>query len=268
MRKDVRFGLTIGGILALVLVVWLALTDRTLQKQNQEVSVQNTPTTQPADDSVQAPTTEPSGPLVTTELPPATTQPAPVLSDWDKALSTGVAPPSSPSTQPIAALEALDNGDAMPAAITQPPAAQAAVSVSPRTHKVAEGESFYTIAQAVYGDSSLFTRIEDANPNIDARHLKIGMVLNIPDASGAVAAAPASAESSTPVPTLAVSSHTYKVQASDTLMRISRKLYGSSQQWQKIYDANRALIGDNPARLKVGMVLQLPQSPTIASARP
>jgi nucleoid-associated protein YgaU len=284
MRKDVRFGLTIGGILALVLVVWLALTDRTLQKPNSEVAVEPSPATQPTDDSSATPTLAPSAPLVTTELPSAT-QPAPAaaaaapaaMSDWDRALSTGLAPQSAPATQPIAALEAMDSGsNSLPASLsdspaTQPSAMSAAspVAATPRTHKIEQGESFYTIAQSVYGDSSLYTRLEDANPNIDAKHLKIGMVINVPDASGTVAA---SAESSAPSAISAEtasstdSARTYKVQPSDTLIRIARKLYGSSAGWQKIYDANRAVIGENPARLKVGMVLQLPQSPTVASA--
>jgi nucleoid-associated protein YgaU len=287
MRKDVRFGLTIGGILALVLVVWLALTDRTLQKPNSEIAVEPSPATQPTDDASATPAPAAAAPLVTTELP-STTQPAPAaaaaapapMSDWDRALSTGVVPQSAPATQPIAALEAMDSGsNSLPASLSESPATQPAamsaaspVTAALRTHKIEQGESFYTVAQSVYGDSSLYTRLEDANPNIDPKHLKIGMVINVPDASGAVAA---SAESSAPAAISAEtaqtsvgteSARTYKVQPSDTLVRIARKLYGSSAAWQKIYDANRSVIGGNPARLKVGMVLQLPQSPTVASA--
>jgi nucleoid-associated protein YgaU len=32
--------------------------------------------------------------------------------------------------------------------------------------------------------------------------------------------------------------------------------------WQKIYDLNKSKIGDSPARLKLGTVLDLPSPPT------
>jgi nucleoid-associated protein YgaU len=37
--------------------------------------------------------------------------------------------------------------------------------------------------------------------------------------------------------------------------------------WEDIYDLNRATIGDNPARLKVGMILKLPAAPTATASR-
>jgi polar amino acid transport system substrate-binding protein len=54
---------------------------------------------------------------------------------------------------------------------------------------------------------------------------------------------------------------TYVVQAGDTLSRIAGKVYGdvSPASWQRIYQANRAVIGDNPSRIKVGMELAIPQ---------
>jgi nucleoid-associated protein YgaU len=53
----------------------------------------------------------------------------------------------------------------------------------------------------------------------------------------------------------------YVVQAGDTLSRIAGKVYGdvSPASWQRIYQANREVIGDNPSRIKVGMELAIPQ---------
>ena len=68
-------------------------------------------------------------------------------------------------------------------------------------------------------------------------------------------AAPAAAVL-TPVPTpSAPKSHT--VVSGDTLSKISRKYYGNSGDWQKIAEANKAILPD-PTKLKVGMVLTVP----------
>ena len=279
MRKDVRFGLTIGGILVLVLVVWLVLADHFGPKPLQDLVVQP-PQTNDANSSPQpavAPQTQP----VLTELPSPTTEPtaaeaAPSPSrDWDSALATGQMPRNSsadgsPATQPISLSATIDTpggGEATQAAAYDPPATQpitetmqAGRSVA-RTHKVASGESFYTIAASVYGDGSLYTRLEDANPNVDAQHLRIGTVLNVPDLDAGPSRLSTPADDS-PQPQID-SSHSYRVQSSDTLVAIARKLYGKASAWQKIYDANHDVIGENPARLKVGMLLRLPEPPTV-----
>jgi len=68
-------------------------------------------------------------------------------------------------------------------------------------------------------------------------------------------AAPAAAVP-TPAPTpSAPKSHI--VVSGDTLSKISRKYYGNSGDWQKIAEANKAILPD-PTKLKVGMVLTVP----------
>jgi ABC-type amino acid transport substrate-binding protein len=54
---------------------------------------------------------------------------------------------------------------------------------------------------------------------------------------------------------------TYVVQSGDTLSKIARKYYGDAwaTSWQRIYAANRDVIGEDPSRLKVGMTLGIPQ---------
>jgi len=68
------------------------------------------------------------------------------------------------------------------------------------------------------------------------------------------AAAPASTPVASPTPS-APQSHT--VASGDTLSRIARKYYGSSGDWQKIAEANKAILPD-PTKLKPGMVLTIP----------
>jgi len=53
------------------------------------------------------------------------------------------------------------------------------------------------------------------------------------------------------------SSKTYTVQTGDTLSKISQNVYGTTNRWQEIYDANRDQL-KNPHDLKVGMTLKVP----------
>jgi hypothetical protein len=51
---------------------------------------------------------------------------------------------------------------------------------------------------------------------------------------------------------------TYVVQMGDALPKIARAFYGNSNQWPRIYEANRAVIGPNPNLLFPGKRLVIP----------
>lgn len=55
----------------------------------------------------------------------------------------------------------------------------------------------------------------------------------------------------------------HKVVAGDTLGGLSLKYYGKTakEYWTLIYEANKALIGDNPNLIKAGTVLKIPELP-------
>jgi nucleoid-associated protein YgaU len=50
----------------------------------------------------------------------------------------------------------------------------------------------------------------------------------------------------------------YTVTQGDSLWKIAKHAYGDGNQWQKIYQANREVIGSNPDRIKPGQVLVIP----------
>lgn len=54
------------------------------------------------------------------------------------------------------------------------------------------------------------------------------------------------------------SSQTYTVQSGDTLFIIAQKVYRDGNFWRQIYEANRALIGNDPNQIQVGMKLVIP----------
>lgn len=129
-------------------------------------------------------------------------------------------------------------------------------------HTVASGETMSSIAEKHYGDRNKWQLIAKANPLVDPANMKIGTKLTIP---AATATAPNTAAPSAPAPSAAgtvAGETTHTVAAGDTLISLSRSYYGKDGLWELIYDANRALIGADPAALKVGMKLRIPKKPS------
>lgn len=60
-------------------------------------------------------------------------------------------------------------------------------------------------------------------------------------------------------PELHIAAATYTVQEGDTLNTIAEHFYGDPNRWPIIYEANRAIIGDDPNRLFAGMLLTIPE---------
>jgi len=52
---------------------------------------------------------------------------------------------------------------------------------------------------------------------------------------------------------------TYTVQPGDSLFSIAQQAYGNGNQWQRIYDANKQVIGDDPNLIRPGEVLYIPE---------
>jgi nucleoid-associated protein YgaU len=155
------------------------------------------------------------------------------------------------------------------------PATRPAASVTaatPRTHTVQSGETLAAIAKSVYGKSGMYIAIEKANPNVNPNRLKVGTVLVLPSADSE---SPSSSSNSTDTVTptrhhanVAIDSTTeYRVQPGDSLHKIAVKLYGNAARADELYTTNKEIIGDDPAKLKVGQVLKLPEPPTATASR-
>lgn len=135
----------------------------------------------------------------------------------------------------------------------------APVTGSTRTHVVKIGETYSSISAAAYGSSKYYAHIEHANPGIDPVRLKPGMTITLP----AIESKPAAASSAVARQQQTIDPLTqYKVQPNDSLYTISLRLYGKADRVQKIYELNKNVIGDDMSRVKVGMVLKLPEAPT------
>jgi len=51
---------------------------------------------------------------------------------------------------------------------------------------------------------------------------------------------------------------TYVVAAADSLSKIAQKFYGNANLWTRIYQANKALIGPNPNKIRSGVKAEYP----------
>ena len=50
----------------------------------------------------------------------------------------------------------------------------------------------------------------------------------------------------------------YTIQAGDSLWAIADKFYHAGAKWNKIYEANKDVIGDNPSLIRPGQVIKIP----------
>ena len=127
---------------------------------------------------------------------------------------------------------------------------------------VAAGDTLSTIAAKEYGSKRFYLLIAKANPNVDPRRMRVGTELTIPAKDGAAnvrgAVEPAEPTLARPIDT----SRQYRVAPGDTLHGIALKLYGKSGMWESIYDANKAVIGPDAGKLKIGVLLTLPKPAT------
>jgi len=59
-------------------------------------------------------------------------------------------------------------------------------------------------------------------------------------------------------PSPPVAESDYVVQPGDSLRSIARDKYGDPEQWPRVYDANRDVIGSDPDTLRAGSRLRIP----------
>jgi len=285
MRKDVKIGLAIGGIVLAVLIVYVLKTpgeqkneaDNTPAKvaqtepdialgpsttQPSPVAMGGSPSTQPSnysDPFAARPTTNPVADTTTTPNGTGSNK-----TDWNAVLATGkslslsAAAPSRTSDE--VAMVAMrggsnDNGTSM-LPLNEP---STRPSTGSRTHTVQKGETLSSIAQAAYGNANYYSLIARANPKINPAKLRPGTVITLPEAS---TSRDRQAMASSPTPASAsLDSKHYKVQPGDSLEKISARLYGSTSKWEKIYELNKSKIGSDPHKIKAEMVLALPDEP-------
>ena len=173
------------------------------------------------------------------------------------AFSRPAAPPAAtapgvPPVRPTAAVPAVTPAPVVAADAT-PPTSPTSATAGPREHVVASGETLSSIAARFLGSESRWAEIAKANPGVNPNSMRVGTKLAIPSVASA---SPSSGTRTASAP--AASAGEYVVKAGDTLTGIARQTMGSAD-WESIYEANRSVIGTNPAALRVGMRLSIPK---------
>ena len=131
-------------------------------------------------------------------------------------------------------------------------------------HIVRPDELMQTIAKEYFGSIDDWTIIAKANPKIDPRKLKPGMVLRIPKDKTNIQGKLVGAETEPGV----IVPHTddgskvieYIVQSGDSLSMISQRIYGSSTHAQFIFESNRGTLRSMDS-ISIGQLLKLPPLP-------
>jgi len=142
---------------------------------------------------------------------------------------------------------------------------------TPRSHVIQKGETFASISRTVYGDGRYYLQIQKANPGLEPSALKPGTRINLPELASAGESRTASrsshgAQSGSNGAASIDHKSQYKVESGDSLYKIAEKLYGDGTKMDSLYEANKQTIGPDPRKLKLGMILKLPEQPTVASA--
>lgn len=199
----------------------------------------------------------------------ATNAPAQPLGAPASNVAGATNPSPTPAVQPAGTPGTTPQATNPPPA--QPPAAQTGYIVSKEgleptasedfmLYTWKAGDSYRTLAQRFYGSPLHVARLRAANEGRDEAQITAGekiMVSVQPAVTVGVARAEkraANADAGT-----LTADGTYVVKSGDALGSISKEVYGSAKHWQKIYAANKDVIGEDANKLKVGMKLRIPQ---------
>lgn len=300
LRKDVKIGFIVGGILIAVLIVYVLVVPGDKGNPNVELSagggapssvvpVQDQPTNPPAANQPMQVASSDNAKPVDPFTPAGTDTQKPVDPNdkWLLALNSGHVPlmtatpgpdaPSKPADagkpqsleapvqqQPAAQQQTPIQND--PTILAKPPHSDSTVVLEPttkpagRTHVIRRGETLAKISEVAYGSQKHWTDIVKANPGLDPGKLKVGTTIVLPSIDPAKSA---QAPVTVEAPAPGVDAKTqYVIQPGDSLHKIAIKLYGREQMWEKIYELNKDSIGADPAKLKVKSVIKLPEPPT------
>jgi 5'-nucleotidase/UDP-sugar diphosphatase len=89
-------------------------------------------------------------------------------------------PPPPPMVQPVQPIQPAQPiqpviADTAPVAV-----ASATPAITGNSYTIQKGDTLFKIARARYGDAAAVKKIKEANPGLDANHIKVGQKINLP----------------------------------------------------------------------------------------
>jgi len=139
----------------------------------------------------------------------------------------------------------------------------ASAANTPGTYTIRPGDTFSSIAIAVFGAERYWIDIADANPGVDAKKVRVGQVIKLPvidkDAPKVgEAKTQAKVDAKTDTKAAAITEAKFhEVKAGENLSSISRRYFNTPDHWRHIYLTNREIIGGDPGKLQAGSKLKI-----------
>ena len=122
----------------------------------------------------------------------------------------------------------------------------------PATYVVKANDHLWQISEMFYQSGYNWADIAKENNLASPNLIAIGQKLTIPDVEPKMATAEEISTAET------INPGKYTVQEGDWLSKIALRAYGDIFAWEKIYEANKELIGPNPNILEIGQLLTIP----------
>ncbi len=85
-----------------------------------------------------------------------------------------------PMIQPIQPVQPVQPIQPVVADTSPVAVASATPAITGNSYTVQKGDTLFKIARARYGDASAVKKIKEANPGLDANHIKTGQKINLP----------------------------------------------------------------------------------------
>jgi len=127
---------------------------------------------------------------------------------------------------------------------------------SPRNYTIQPGDTFSSIAVKIYGSQKHWIDIAMANPFLNAKKLKIGQSVRLPD----IGEIQLKTKTLSDLPK-AKQARTHIVRPGESLYSIADHYYKNADLWRVIFDANRTTLGADPDQLGAGDILKIPPAP-------
>lgn len=121
-------------------------------------------------------------------------------------------------------------------------------------HVVADGESFDSIARKQLGDVRFVALLQDLNPTVEPKRMKVGMEIVLPTAAEREAQRQQWA-ARTPASPTTVGAREHRIEKGDTLAGLAKRYLGKESRVDEIQDLNPTV---DPTRLRIGQVIRLP----------
>jgi len=125
----------------------------------------------------------------------------------------------------------------------------------PTVYTVKEGDNLWRISENFYNSGYNWVDIAEKNNLSNPSAIETGQELTIPNVEAkeeTIAVLPVTGTGE------AIEQDQYTVQKGDWLSKIALRAYGDMYAWEKIYEANKGVIGSNPDLIEEGMVLTIP----------